>query len=54
MMDIDAIVADLNNQIQALEDAKTAIMELQDQTRDLIATVNKWFDENIGQLPEVK
>ncbi|MBO7711181.1 MAG: hypothetical protein J6S83_11975 [Lachnospiraceae bacterium] len=54
MMNIDEILADLQSQLQTLEDAKTAITELQEETRGLIAGVNAWFALHENELPEVK
>ena len=53
-MDIDKILFDLQNQIQELEDMKSAIIELQEETRSLIINVNMWFEQNEHLLPEVK
>ena len=53
-MDIDEIINNLNEQIQALEDMKTNIIELQEETRSLITNVNMWFEQNEHLFPEVK
>ena len=53
-MDIDEIINNLNEQIQALEDIKTNIIELQEETCGLIAGVNMWFEQHGHELPEVK
>ncbi len=53
-MDIDQILADLQHQIQALEDAKTELTELQEGTRELITKVDMWFAEHMNELPEVE
>jgi len=53
-MNIDEILQNLNEQIQMLEDTKTSIIELQEETRGLIAGVNMWFEQNGHELPEAK
>lgn len=53
-MNIDEIIQDLNEQIQMLEDLKTTVIELQEETYGLIAGVKNWFEQNGGVLPEVK
>lgn len=50
-MNIDEILADLQNQIQILEDAKATIIELQEETRGLIEGVNMWFAQHEDELP---
>ena len=52
-MDIDEMLDDLNHQVQALEDAKTAIIEIQEEARGLIAGIQMWFEQHRDQLPEV-
>ena len=53
MMDIDKILDDLQTQIQALEDAKSMLTELQEDNRQLISTVDMWFAAHGHKLPEV-
>lgn len=53
-MNIDEIVQDLNEQIQMLEDLKTSIIEMQEETRGMIAGVNMWFEQHAHDLPEAK
>jgi len=52
-MDIDEIIGSLNDQIQMLEDLKTNIIELQEETNGLISAVNMWFELHGHELPEV-
>jgi len=53
-MNIDEIIQNLNEQIQTLEDMKTNIIELQEETCGLIAGVNMWIEQHKDELPEVK
>ena len=53
-MDIDKILSDLNSHIQMLEDLKTSVIEMQEETRGLITGVKLWFDQHGNKLPEVK
>jgi phage host-nuclease inhibitor protein Gam len=53
-MDIDEIIQNLNEQVQILEDLKTNIIELQEETCGLIAGVNMWFEQHKDELSEVK
>ena len=53
-MSIDEIIQELNDQIQTLEDMKTNILELQEETRGLVAGVNMWLEEHLNELPEAK
>ena len=53
-MDIDEIISNLNETIQTLEDMKTSVMKLQEETFGLIAGVKQWFEQHGHELPEVK
>ena len=42
--ELNEIIQDLNSQIQSLEDLKASVIEMQEETRGLIAGVNMWFE----------
>ena len=44
-MNIDEIIKDLNAQIQALEDTKTILTELQEDTREIAARAEMMMEE---------
>ncbi len=44
-MNIDEIIQDLTEQIQILEDLKTYIIEMQEETKGMITGVKMWFDQ---------
>lgn len=44
-MDMNEIIRDLTEQIQMLEDLKTNIIEMQEETRGMLAGVKMWFDQ---------
>lgn len=45
MMDMNEIIQDLTEQIQMLEDLKTSVIEMQEETRGMIAGVKMWFEQ---------
>ena len=51
-MDIDEIIQDLTEQIQMLEDLKTSIIEMQEETRGMITGVKMWFEQEKSQRNE--
>ena len=44
-MDIDEILKNLTEQIQMLEDLKTNIIEMQEETMGMISAVKMWFEQ---------
>ena len=44
-MDIDEILKNLTEQIQMLEDLKTNIIEMQEETMGMISAVEMWFKQ---------
>jgi hypothetical protein len=46
------IVEDLTKQIQDLEDLKTHLIEMQEETRGMITGVKMWFEQEKSQRNE--
>ena len=53
-MNPEEIIKDLNEQIQMLEDLKTTIIELQEETYGMIMGVKNWFEQQERILAEAK
>jgi len=45
--ELNGIIQDLNEQIQMLEDLKTSVIEMQEETRGMIAVVKMWLEQGI-------
>ena len=53
-MNIDEVIYRIQAMIQMLEDAKTEIMKLQEEARQLITAANMAFDEIFRQIEKEK
>lgn len=52
-MNVDEVISALQNQIQMLEDTKTLLTELQEETRQVICQANALFDTYGHLMKEV-
>ena len=50
--ELNEIIEDLNQQIQSLEDLKTHLSEMQEETQGMIAGVKMWFEQMKDQGKE--
>jgi hypothetical protein len=51
-IELNEIIEDLNQQIQSLEDLKTHLAEMQEETQGMIAGVKMWFEQDRNKTTE--